>query len=157
MLHHRKCAPGGVLGRWLGLREQSTQTLPKPASFVSFLPEQERYPPEAATQQPCKNSQHYTGRLPRVLAHPRNDVGDGDAPLGMTEGVIPTKRQRVEGSHGITGSGNKREIPRLRFAPLGMTRRRRRTLGMTGFLIVHCQLSIVNFFSAFRGSTTMSG
>ena len=46
--HHRKRAPGGVLGRWLCVREHTTQTLPKPVlSYLSCRNKKGR--PAAAT------------------------------------------------------------------------------------------------------------
>ena len=42
MVHHRKCAPGGVLGRWLLCAGAHNSNPPQPASLLPFLPGQER-------------------------------------------------------------------------------------------------------------------
>ena len=59
---------------------------PQPASLVSFLPEQERYPPEEPHLQYPKGYRFRRKKLPKITVIARGRIATaGDARLAMTE------------------------------------------------------------------------
>ena len=79
----RRSGPGGVLGRWLGLREQATQTLPEPRLWVLSSAGQESTAAGRHDTPMGGTGQQYIG-----------DCHGRQAALAMTTKIVLTKLNR---------------------------------------------------------------